>query len=60
MTDKKENPGKSKASKDESEMGDLATALTSTESSLDTVRDILFGAQLRQTDQQRSDLEKSL
>jgi predicted nucleic acid-binding Zn-ribbon protein len=60
MTDKKENSGKSKASKDESEMDDLATALTSTESSLDTVRDILFGAQLRQTDQQRSDLEKRL
>ncbi len=60
MKEKKDNSGNSKAGKDENEMGDLATALTSTESSLDTVRDILFGAQLRQTDQQRSELEKRL
>jgi len=70
MTDKKENSGSStstptskskpKSNVTEGEVGELANALTSTESSLDTVRDILFGAQIRQTDQQRSELEKRL
>jgi len=60
MKEKKENSGNSKSSANQNDVGDLAEALTSPDSSLDTVRDILFGAQIRQTDQERSDLEKRL
>ena len=44
MKDTKENSGNSKASKSESEMGELAAALTSAESSLDSVRNIQLDA----------------
>jgi chromosome segregation ATPase len=60
MKDNAQNSKKSKDTAVDEGALELATALTAPEASLDTVRDILFGAQIRDSHQQREALAQQL
>jgi chromosome segregation ATPase len=60
MKENAQNSKKSKAPATEDGALELATALTAPDASLETVRDILFGAQIRDTHQQREALAQQL
>jgi hypothetical protein len=60
MNDKKKAANKTDKAVEADVTEQSASAMTPTEASLATVRDILFGAEIRESDKQRSDLEQQL